>query len=134
MQKPKPQSKQAPFCTTFLHEIFLASNTIRTFLKQLFWWKPTWTRDQNTPWYKDEDLNKNQGEKWKLNTVLEKENTCWTIRVKNRVFLANEKQGNFSKRNLLRSNHLLQKTKLKKLKTKDKTLQEKHIVHEAIKI
>jgi hypothetical protein len=35
------------------------------------------------------------------------------------VFLADEKQGNFSKRNLLGSNHLLQQTKLKKLKTKD---------------
>ena len=35
-----------------------------------------------------------------------------TIRVKNGVFLANEKQGNFSKRNLLGSNHLLQQTKL----------------------
>jgi hypothetical protein len=54
--------------------------------------------------------------------------------VKNGVFLANEKQGNFSKRNLLGSNHLLQQTKLKKLKTKVKTLQEKRIVHEAIKI
>jgi hypothetical protein len=51
--------------------------------------------------------------------------------VKNGVFLANEKQGNFSKGNLLGSNHLLQKIKLK---TKDKTLQEKRIVHEAIKI
>jgi hypothetical protein len=54
--------------------------------------------------------------------------------VKNGVFLANEKQGNLSKRNLLGSNHLLQQTKQKKLKTKDKTLQEKCIVHEAIKI
>jgi hypothetical protein len=36
-----------------------------------------------------------------------------TIRVKNGVFLANEKQGNFSKGNLLGSNHLLQQTKLK---------------------
>jgi hypothetical protein len=35
-----------------------------------------------------------------------------TNRVKNGVFLANEKQGNFSKRNLLGSNHLLQQTKL----------------------
>jgi hypothetical protein len=34
------------------------------------------------------------------------------------VFLANEKQGNFSKRNLLGSNHLLQQKKLKKEKTK----------------
>jgi hypothetical protein len=34
-----------------------------------------------------QDLNKNQGEKRKLNTVLEKENTRWTIRVKTRVFL-----------------------------------------------
>jgi hypothetical protein len=32
----------------------------------------------------------------------------------NGVFLANEKQGNFSKGNLLGSNHLLQKTKLNK--------------------
>jgi hypothetical protein len=37
------------FCIIF----FLFSNTIWTFLKQLFWWKPTWTRGQNTPWYKD---------------------------------------------------------------------------------
>jgi hypothetical protein len=29
-----------------------------------------------------EDLNKNQGEKWKLNAVAEKENTRWMIRVK----------------------------------------------------
>jgi hypothetical protein len=42
-----------------------------------------------------------------------------TIRVENGVFLANEKQGNFSKRNLLGSTHLLQQTKLKKLKTKN---------------
>jgi hypothetical protein len=54
--------------------------------------------------------------------------------VKNGVFLANEKQDNFSKRNLLGYNYLLQQTKQKKLKTKDKTLQEKRIVHEAIKI
>jgi hypothetical protein len=32
--------------------------------------------------------------------------------MKNGVFLANGKQGNFSKRNLLGSNHLLQQTKL----------------------
>jgi hypothetical protein len=32
----------------------------------------------------------------------------------NGVFLANKKQGNFSKRNLLGSNHLLQQTKLNK--------------------
>jgi hypothetical protein len=37
------------FCIIF----FLFSNTIRTFLKQLFWWIPTWTRGQNTPWWKD---------------------------------------------------------------------------------
>jgi hypothetical protein len=37
-----------------------------------------------------------------------------TIRVKNGVFLANEKQGNFSKMNLLGSNHLLHQTKLNK--------------------
>jgi hypothetical protein len=36
MQKSKPQSKQAPFCTTFCMKLFLFSNTIQTFLKQLF--------------------------------------------------------------------------------------------------
>jgi hypothetical protein len=40
--------------------------------------------------------------------------------VKNGVFLANEKQSNFSKRNLLGSNHLLQKTKQKKTENKNK--------------
>jgi hypothetical protein len=40
-----------------------------------------------------------------------------TNRVKNGVFLANEKQGNFSKRNLLGFNHLLQKIKLKTKRT-----------------
>jgi hypothetical protein len=43
------------------------------------------------------------------------------IRVKTRAFLANKKQGNFSKRNLLGSNHLLQQTNkvIKKTKTTD---------------
>jgi hypothetical protein len=51
------------------------------------------------------------------------------------VFLAIEKQGNFSKRNLLGSNHLLQQTKLNKTENKKQlTLQEKHIMHEGIKI
>jgi hypothetical protein len=45
--------------------------------------------------------------------------------VKNGVFLANEKQGNFSKRNLLRSNHLLQQTKLNKTKHIDVHMEEK---------
>jgi hypothetical protein len=36
------------------------------------------------------------------------------------MFLANEKQGNFSKRNLLGSNHLLQETKQKKTKNLSK--------------
>jgi hypothetical protein len=34
------------------------------------------------------------------------------VRMKNGVFLANENEYNFSKRNLLGSNHLLQQTKL----------------------
>jgi hypothetical protein len=50
------------------------------------------------------------------------------------VFLANEKQENFSKRNLLGSNHLLQQTKQKKNESKSKDASKKRIVHEAIKI
>jgi hypothetical protein len=58
MQKSKPQSKQAPFCTTFLHEtssLFQHHSNLDAKIKQ--------------------DLNKNQGEKQKLNAVAEKENT-----------------------------------------------------------
>jgi hypothetical protein len=46
--------------------------------------------------------------------------------IEDRVFLANEKQGNFSKRNLLGSNHLLQQTKLNKLKTKNNSRSKKN--------
>jgi hypothetical protein len=41
------------FVPLFCMKLFFFSNTIQTFLKQLFWWIPTWTRGQNTPWYKD---------------------------------------------------------------------------------
>jgi hypothetical protein len=34
--KSKPQSKQAPICTTFCMKVFLFSNTIQTFFRQLF--------------------------------------------------------------------------------------------------
>jgi hypothetical protein len=86
-------------------------------------WNNSFNENQHGPEVKihldakiQQDLNTNQGEKQKLNAVLEKENTRWTIRVKNRVFLANEKQGNFSKKKMLGSNHLLQQTKLNKTK------------------
>jgi hypothetical protein len=36
MQNSKPQSKQAPICTTIGMKIFLFSNNIQPFLKQLF--------------------------------------------------------------------------------------------------
>jgi hypothetical protein len=74
--------------------------------------------------------NKDQRQKY---TLMKRYNKIWTqikaktktkrssrkrrtlveiMKMKNGVFLANGKQGNFSKRNLLGSNHLLQKTKL----------------------
>jgi hypothetical protein len=63
-------------------------------------------------------LNKNQGKKQKLNAVAEKENTCGTIRVKTRVFLANKKR-----LHLLQKEHdviqqFIAANKEKKLKTK----------------
>jgi hypothetical protein len=76
MQKSKPQSKQAPFCTTFCMKLFLFSNTIRTFLRQLF---DEYQLRPEVQIHLDakikQDLNKNQGEKRKLNVGLEKENT-----------------------------------------------------------
>jgi hypothetical protein len=55
MQKSKPQSKQAPFCTTFLHEFFSLfqhhSNLFETTLLM------------KTNIKIKQDLNKNQGEK-----------------------------------------------------------------------
>jgi hypothetical protein len=103
------------FVPLFCMKLFLFSNTIQTFLKEIFWWKPTWTRGQNTPWCKDKTRSEQKSRrKRKLNTVLEKENTRWTIRVKNGVFLANEKRVNLFQKKLLGSNHLLQQTKLNK--------------------
>jgi hypothetical protein len=63
MQKPKPQSTQAPFCTTFCMKLFLFFNTIWTLLKQLFWWKPTWTSGLNTPWCKDKTRSEQKSRK-----------------------------------------------------------------------
>jgi hypothetical protein len=77
MQKSKPQSKQAPFCTTFLHETFsLFQHHSNLFKNNSF------DEYQHRPEVQihldakiKQDLNKNQGEKRKLNAVLEKENT-----------------------------------------------------------
>jgi hypothetical protein len=77
MKKSKPRSKQAPFCTTFLHETFFSFPTpFEPFRNNSF------DENQHGPEVKIhldakiyEDLNKNQGEKCKLNAVAEKENT-----------------------------------------------------------
>jgi hypothetical protein len=123
MQKPKPQSKQAPFYTTFLHETFLFSNTIQTFLKQLFWWKPTWTRGQNIPWYKDITRSE-QKSRWKTKAKRSS---------RKREHLLNDKSGKLSvlgnekwsialsKTNMMWSNHLLQQKKQKKTESKKTT-------------
>jgi hypothetical protein len=77
MQRPRPHSTQAPFCTTFLHETFSRfqhhSNPFRN---------NSFEENQNRPEVQihldakiKQDLNKNQGEKQRLNTVAEKENT-----------------------------------------------------------
>jgi hypothetical protein len=77
MQKFKPQSKQAPFCTTFLHETFSLFQHHSNLLEMTFFYEY-----QHRPEVKihldariKQDLNKNQGEKQKLNAVAEKENT-----------------------------------------------------------
>jgi hypothetical protein len=81
------------FVPLFCMNFFSFPTPFEPFLKQLFWWKPTWTRGQNTPWYKDKTRSEQKSRrKTKLNAVWEKENTRWTIRVKTRVFSANEKQ------------------------------------------
>jgi hypothetical protein len=77
MQKPRPQSTQAPFCTTFLHKTFsLFQHHSNLFINNSF------EENQHRPEVQihldakiKEDLNKNQGEKCKLNAVAEKENT-----------------------------------------------------------
>jgi hypothetical protein len=124
------------FLPLFCMKLFLFSNTIRNFLNQLFWWIPTWTRGQITPWCRDitrseqksrrktkakcssrkrEHSSNDKSEKqsvlgkWKTSTSPPKEN-CWGPTI------------------------YCSKQNKRKLKTKVKTLQEKHIVHEAIKI
>jgi hypothetical protein len=121
------------FVPLFCMKLFLFSNTIRTFLKQLFWWKPTWTRDQNTPWYKDITRSE-QKLRWKMKAKRSSRKREHSLNDKS------EKQSVFGK---WKARELLQKKFVgvqpfiaakKKLKTKVKTLQEKCIVHEAIKI
>jgi hypothetical protein len=57
------------------------------------------------------------------------------IRVKNRVFLANKKQSASSPKEICWGPTIYcRKQNKRKLKTKVKTLQEKHIEYEAIKI
>jgi hypothetical protein len=78
MKKSKPQSKQAPFCTTFLHETFSLFQHHSNLFETTILMKTN--IDQRSKIHLDtkkkQDLNKNQGEKQKLNAVLEKENTC----------------------------------------------------------
>jgi hypothetical protein len=59
-----------------------------------------------------QDLNKNQGEKCKLNAVLEKENTHWNDMSKKRSVLGKWKVKYVSlQTNMMWSNHLLQQAK-----------------------
>jgi hypothetical protein len=67
--------------------------------------KYTLMKRYNKIWTQIKAKTKNKRSSRKKRTLVE------IIRMKNGVFLANEKQGNFSKRNLLGSNHLLQQTK-----------------------
>jgi hypothetical protein len=77
MQKPRPQSKQAPFCTTFLNETF---SLFQHYSKPF--WDNSFDEYQHIPEVQvhldtkiKQYLNKNQGKKQKLNAVAEKENT-----------------------------------------------------------
>jgi hypothetical protein len=77
MQKPRPQSTQAPFCTTFLHKTFSLFQHHSNFFRN-----NSFEENQHRPEVQihldakiKQDLNKNQGEKQKLNAVAEKENT-----------------------------------------------------------
>jgi hypothetical protein len=77
MQKRRPQSTQAPSCTTFLHKAFsLFQHHSNFFIKNSFdenQYGPEAKIHLDTKIY--QDLNTNQGENRKLNAVLEKENT-----------------------------------------------------------
>jgi hypothetical protein len=70
MQKSKPQSKQAPFYTTFLHEAFsLFQPHSNLFETTLLMKTNIDQRSKYTLMQRYKDLNKNQGEKCKLNAV-----------------------------------------------------------------
>jgi hypothetical protein len=114
MQKPRLQSTQAPFVPLFCMKLFLFSNTIQTFLKQLFWWIPTWTGGQNTPWCKDitkfehksRQKSKPKHSSRKREHSLNDKSEKWSV-------LGKWKAMQLLQKKLLGSNHLLQQTKLK---------------------
>jgi hypothetical protein len=135
MQKPKPQYTQAPFCTTFCIKLFLFSNTIRIFLKQIFWLIPTWNRGQNTPWCKDIRRSKHKS-RWKTKAKhSNKKKHSLNDKSEKRSVL-----GKWKARQLLQNKFVgvqpfiaANKTK-QNWKPKQLTIQEKRIVDEAIKI
>jgi hypothetical protein len=75
MQKPKLQSTQAPFCTTFLYESFSLFQHHSNLFETTLLMKTNIDQRSKYTLILKQDLNKNQGEKRKLNAVLEKENT-----------------------------------------------------------
>jgi hypothetical protein len=122
MQKPRPQSTQAPSCTTFFAWNFFSFPTpFKPF------WGNSFEENQHIPEVQihldgkiKQDLNKNQGKKCKLNAVAEKENTRWNDKSEKWVFLANEKRSISLSKHIMWSNYLLQQTKQKKTKNKSK--------------
>jgi hypothetical protein len=65
MQKSKPQSKQAPICTTISMKLFTLFQHQSNFLKKLLKIKKTKTRGLNTPSYK-ELTSSEQKSRWKM--------------------------------------------------------------------
>jgi hypothetical protein len=130
MKKSKLQSKQAPFCTTFLHETFLFSNTIWTFLKQLYWWKPTWTRGQNTPWCKDITRSEQKSrQKTKAKRSFRKREHLLNDKSEKRSVLGKWKRVNLLQKKFVGVQPFIAANKTKQ-NWKLKTLQEKYIVHD----
>jgi hypothetical protein len=80
-------------------------------------------------------MNTNQGEKWKLNAVAEKENTRWNNKSEKQSVLGKWKARQLIQKKFVGVQPFIAANKTKQnWKLKQLTLQEKCIVHEAIKI
>jgi hypothetical protein len=105
-------------------------------LKQLFWWKPTWNRGQNIPWYKHITRSE-QKSRWKMKAKRgsRKREHSLNDKSEKRSILGKWKSKQLLQKKFVGVQPFIAASKTKQnWKLKTRRSKKKRIVHEAIKI